>query len=424
MSQKLIPRLLYIGLILTPIFGFQELLRICAVLSGSVNTEAEILIKSIKDFLLVMIFLLFLIDVLNGRKFVNNLLVWLMIAIIFVSFFITSLDASPFLAVMGMRSFSPFLMIFIAYNYLDMEMTRKIVKILSYVLVLEFCAALAQAFFGLPIEGVTYFGLAARPFGTFVHPWSFATFVCFVLCFRVGFDISLYKRATKGTWVFIIASTLFIFLAGSGTGLLTLSVFFISYFLFFFRVRPYIKAAVLPIVSLIPLLAFANLQLLTGRSNIYRSVQTRIDIFVDFVSSAGIKEVTIGKSLGVGSNAAITLLRLNPIGLKGANMLFVADSLYTSLIAQVGIFFLMTFIFFNIYLFVRAAQSKYQSANAIALLVIPVAIVASLGNNVIELFPANWLLFIVYGLVLRSQPGLLPRQGIMSESKDSGVTGY
>lgn len=70
-----------------------------------------------------------------------------------------------------------------------------------------------------------------------------------------------------------------------------------------------------------------------------------------------------------------------------------------------------------------ADWAKYQGVNAIALLVIPVAIVASLGNNVIELFPVNWLLFIVYGLVLRRQPGLLPRQGIMPESKGSAVTG-
>jgi len=424
MCKKLVPHLLYLGLFLTPIFGFQEYWKVCNVFSGSVNTEAEILIKSIKDFLLVMIFLLFLIDVLNGCKFVNNILVWLMLAIIFVSFFITSLDGNPFLAVIGLRSFSPLLMIFIAYNYLDMEMTGKIVKILSFVLVLGFCAALGHAFFGVPIEGTTYFGLAARPFGIFFNPWGFATFICFVLCFRVGFDISLYKRVTKGTWFFIIVSTLFIFWAGSGTGILTLSVFFISYFFFFCRLHPHIKAAVMPVLSLIPLLAFANLQLLTGRPNIYRSVQTRIDIFVDFISSAGIKEIAIGKGLGIGSNAAVTFLRLNPVGFKGANMLFTADSLFTSLIAQVGIFFLMTFIFFNFYLFIRAARSRYRGANAIALLIIPVAVVASIGNNVIEFFPANWLLFIVYGLVLRRQPGLLPRQGIMSESKDSHVTAY
>ncbi|NIT57407.1 MAG: hypothetical protein GWN00_14600 [Aliifodinibius sp.] len=388
------------------------------------NSEVEIIIKSIKDFLLVIIFLLFLKDVLSGYKLVNNLLVWLMIAIIFVSFFITSLDGKPFLAIIGLRSFSPFLMIFIAYNYLDMDMIGKIVKILSFVLVLGFCAAFAHAFLGYPIEGTTYFGLAARPFGIFFHPWSFATFICFVLCFRVGFDISLYKRATKGSLILIVLSTLFIFLAGSGTGLLTLSVFFISYFFFFCRLRPYIKAVVMPILLLIPLFAFANLQLLTGRSNIYISVKTRIDILVDFINSAGIKEIAIGKGLGIGSNAAVTFLRLNPVGLKGANMLFTSDSLYTSLIAQVGIFFVIIFILFNVFLFITAAQSKYQGANAIALFVIPVAMVASLGNSLIEFFPVNWLLFIVYGLVLRKQPGLLTRQGVVSESQDSSVTGY
>lgn len=424
MPRKLIPSLICIGLVLTPIFGLQEWLKVINILSGSVHTQTEIIIKSTKDFLLVMIFLLFLIDVLNGRKFINNLFVWLMTAIIFISFCITSFDASLFLAVMGLRSFSPFLMIFIAYKYLDMEMVRKIVKILTFVLIFEFGMALLQMFFGSHIAGYTYFGLSARPYGTFVNPWSFAVFICFVVCLKLGLDIYLYRRITKEVWLFTLISIIFVFLTGSGTGVLMLSVLLVICFLFFYKVHSYIKAAVLPMVLLFSVLSFANLQLLTGRSNIYRSVQGRIDIFVDFVSSAGIKEIMIGKGLGVGSNAAITFLRLNPIELKGANMLFIADSLYTSLIAQVGIFFLMTFIFFNIYLFVRAAQSKYQGANAIALLVIPVAIVASLGNNVIELFPVNWLLFIVYGLVLRRQPGLLPRQGIIPESKGSAVTGY
>jgi hypothetical protein len=55
MSKKLMSRLLYIGLILTPIFGFQELLKAITVFSGSVNTEAEIPIKATKDLILVVI---------------------------------------------------------------------------------------------------------------------------------------------------------------------------------------------------------------------------------------------------------------------------------------------------------------------------------------------------------------------------------
>lgn len=55
MSKKLLPYLLYLGLILTPIFGFQELLKAITVFSGSVNTEGEILIKATKNLMLVVI---------------------------------------------------------------------------------------------------------------------------------------------------------------------------------------------------------------------------------------------------------------------------------------------------------------------------------------------------------------------------------
>jgi hypothetical protein len=410
MSKKLIPGLLYIALILTPIFGLQEFVKVLSILSGTVNTEAEIFIKGTKDLLLLLIFLLFFVDVLSGSKFLNTPLVWLMITIILISFFITCLTLNPFLAVMGLRAFSPLLLIFIAYKYFDMNTIRTVVRILSFLILLEFCLAFAQSLYGLPIAGVTYWGLAARPFGTFIHPWSFAIFVCFVLCFKVGFDMYLYKGLTKTTWLFIGPSIFFIFLAGSGAGVITLSVLLISYFLFFSKVHRYIKASVLPALLLIPLWAFANLQFLTARRDIYTSVRGRMDILANLISSAGLKEIVIGKGLGVGSNAALTFLKLNPIELRGADVLFISDSLFASIIAQAGALLLLLFIAFNIYLFKKAADNKCQGINPIALLAIPSAMVASLGSNVIELFPVNWLLFVVYGLALKRQKRIAPCQ--------------
>ncbi len=393
------------SLILTPVFGIQELLSILDVFHVPAASNIGIFIKVLKDILLLLIFLVFVFEILMGGRFLNNLFVWSMLTIILISFFITFVQLNPFIAVLGLRAFSSFLFIFIAYKYFDMGNVRLIVKILSFVLILEFCAASIQAFYGLHTEGSSYFGTAARPFGTFVHPWSFAVFICIVLCFRMGFDVFSYKSLSSSTWIFVLISALFVFLSGSGAGLIALTIVLIIYFFLFGRVSQFLKAAVFPAVSLIPLIVFLNLIFFTNRPHIYRSVQTRIDILVNYFSSATIKDVLIGKGLGVGSNAALSFLKFDTFHIKDSNMLFIADTLITSVLSQAGILFLCVFIFFNFYLLIKAFIRKHQGIHPIAVMIIPVAMVASLGNNIIELFPVNWLLCVVYGLMLKKNDG-------------------
>lgn len=411
MARKAVRALFYLALLLTPIFGFQELLKAVAVLSGSVNAEAEVVIKATKDLILVLIFLFFLIDISSGARFLHNLLVWAMLTIIIVSFFVTCLSVGPLIALIGLRAFSPFLFIFIAYKYFDMNTVKCMVRILSFIVIVQFCAASVQMSYGLPLDGFTYFGLAARPFGTFVNPWSFAVFVCFVLCFRLGFDIYSCRAISKATSIFMLASILFIFLAASGAGLLTLSVILLTYFLSFSKIHTYIKASLFPTLLLIPPLILSKLRFLTGREHIFRSIQSRIDIFMNLVCSSSLKDILIGKGLGIGSNAAVTFLKLNPLELTAREVLFISDSLFTSVMAQAGVLFLLLFMVFNIYLFAKAISSRYQGIHPIALLAIPSAMVASLANNIIELFPVNWVLFAIYGLVLKEQKRDFARNG-------------
>jgi hypothetical protein len=223
----------------------------------------------------------------------------------------------------------------------------------------------------------------------------------------MGYDAFSHEVLSKTTCVFIMVSIFFIFLAGSGTGVIALSVILISYFLLFWKAHPYVKAAVFPVALLIPILVFANMVLLTGRHDIFKSVQGRINVFTNLMSTSSVKDVLIGKGLGIGSNAALSFLKLDPIAVQGAKMLFVADTLLTSVISQTGVLFLLLFVAFNAYLLMRVINGKYQGANPIALLAIPCAAVASLGSNVIELYPVNWLLFIVYGLAMKRSGKIL-----------------
>jgi Kef-type K+ transport system membrane component KefB len=97
----------------------------------------------------------------------------------------------------------------------------------------------------------------------------------------------------------------------------------------------------------------------------------------------------------------VTFSRLGAAEFGGANALFISDSLYVSLLSQAGLIFLLCFLAFNVLLFKKAWQHRCQGMNPVAIMMIPAALVVSLGGNVLEFFPASWLLCIVYGAVLR-----------------------
>ena len=347
-TKTLISRLIIFGLVLTPIFGIQDWLEVLPIFNRYVDFGFQVAIKATKDILLVTVFVLFVLDVLSGRPFLRDPLVWLMVSIIGIAFIITCMDGSPFLGLIGVRSFSPLLLIFIAYAYLDVAFLRKVMRVLLFLFVLECCAAGLQIFLGVPISGCTYFGLAARPFGTFGNPWSLAVFICCVVCFRVGWDVHVYGRPRQITWIFVGVSSFLVFLIQSGAGILALSVILISYFLFLSRQHPYAKASVTPALVLIPALAFYNLAWLTGRPCIYSSVRTRLAILTDLLGSMGSKDILIGRGMGVGSNAAVVFTNLSSMAFGGSEKLFISDSLYTAFISQAGIILLMVFIAFNI----------------------------------------------------------------------------
>jgi hypothetical protein len=410
-TSKAISRLLLLGFVLTPIFGLQDWLEVLPVFNRYVNIESQLLIKAMKDMLLGAVFLLFVLDILSGRSFSMNPLVWLMLSLALIAALITSAGGKPFLALIGLRSLSPLLLIFIAYNYLDMAFMKKLLRVLVFVFVLECCAATLQLLLGVPINGYTFLNLAARPFGTFGNPWSLAAFICFVVCFRMGCDVHWYGRPTRTTRVFALVAAFFVYMTASGAGVLTFAAILAVYALFLWRAHPYAKAAVVPTLLLAPAATFLNLALLTGRQTIFNSVRGRLGILDAFVNSLGLKEVLIGKDMGAGSNAAVALTRLSSAEFHGAETLFISDSLYVSLASQVGLVFLLCFLAFNILLFRKAICHRYQDMNPVAIMMIPAVMIVSLGNNVLELFPVNWLMCIVYGVALRQghmSAGYLP----------------
>ncbi|MGE5295060.1 MAG: hypothetical protein ACM3VT_09545, partial [Solirubrobacterales bacterium] len=322
-----------------------------------------------------------------------------------ISLVLTVHEYGLMLALAGLRGLSPFLLIFVAYSYLDITHIRRMTKILVFLLLVEFCAACVRAKFGLAIHGLTYLGLAARPSGTFIAPSSWSVFLCFILCFMIGSDIHLFGRLRRKTWCLVGVTAFLVFMSGSGVGLLALAIALGCWLLFLSRLSPYLKASLCPLFVFLAAGVWMFLPILTRRPAVFRSANTRIGILSDVFLSCNLKEFFLGQGLGIGSNTAVTLGKMNPLVFDAGGAAFIADSLYGSLMAQVGILFLLAFLMLNLWVFRRALVARYSGVSPIVLLVIPVSLVGALGNVMTEVFPVNWLLFILYGIALRNDMG-------------------
>jgi hypothetical protein len=359
------------------------------------------LLKAAKDVLLLGIFGLFLLDALRGRPILCDPLLLGMSAILVISFLMTAHEHGPILALAGLRGLSPFLLAFVAYSYLDLRHIRSVVKVLVFLLLVEFCAACVRARYGAAVHGFTFLRLAARPCGTFIAPSSWSIFLCFILCYLVGFDIQRFGRPRRSTWFLAGICAFLVLLSGSGAGILALATAAVCWFLFFTRVSSHLKAAVLPTIMLSSLGVWTLMPILTRRPRVFDSADSRLRILADIFLSCSPKELLLGRGLGIGSNVAVTLVRLDSLAFDVGGEVFIADSLYGSLMAQMGILFLLTFVFFNGWLFQKALVARRCGVNPIVLLAVPVVLVGALGNVTTEVFPVNWLLFILYGIALK-----------------------
>jgi hypothetical protein len=395
--KKIILGLIYFGLILTPIFGVQEYLDAFPAFGEMIGPSPLVVVKALKDSLLISIMILFLIDLSKGGKILRNSWLWLMIILIGISF-LNTLLYEPLLAMIGLRVFSPFIFIFVSYRYIDLNIFKRFKKALIIICLLEFIVTLVQRSYAATPYG-------GRLYGTFIYPGPFALFMCFMLCLQLGDDLSRYKRIRKRSILFYFLSLYFILLTASGTGIIGILIISLVYFIVYYKMNQNIKKILLPFLLILPIILYLCLPLITGRAQIGKSGMIRISIFSEMFSSFGPKEILIGRYLGHGSNAAalVKVFNIVPITvpLSEEDQVFVADSFYTSLVAQVGVVFVVCYVVFLINLFIKAIRNKYNGINPAIVFVIPMLLIISYTGNVIEMFPINWLLFILCGIALR-----------------------
>jgi len=106
-----------------------------------------------------------------------------------------------------------------------------------------------------------------------------------------------------------------------------------------------LKVSLFLIILIIPVFVFLNLPEITGRADIFYSLETRGQILSILYNNMNYKDIFLGKGLGVGTNSAITILKSGQIPIKFSenDLAFISDSQYTSLLSQAGVFSLIFF---------------------------------------------------------------------------------
>ncbi|MEE2828683.1 MAG: hypothetical protein VX498_05820, partial [Myxococcota bacterium] len=148
----------------------------------------------------------------------------------------------------------------------------------------------------------------------------------------------------------------------------------------------------LPALGSLPALAW-----LTGRSNIWISVSDRVTILWRLVMEGSLTELFFGRGLGYGANTSASLSKIT--GMQAQDV-FVADSLYISLLAQIGLLGLAAFVALNLRLLTLAWRLRGDAVADTMLVLIPVLGLLSTTTVVLEVVPINWLYWIGCGALL------------------------
>lgn len=274
---------------------------------------------------------------------------------------------------------------------------RQLVRCMAVLLVVQLALVLVEVVLGVPLAfgppgtgpGAWSQALPTRMAGTLVQPNSLGVLVVVVLALR-----HVDPRDRRSFTVLDAVGLALILLARSGTGLALLLI--LTGWVAATRVRPRASPrARLALLLLLVALAAALPQVL-GRPDLYTSIFGRLDGLARYLDVADRVTIWWGDGLGAGTNAMRNWIRAHPTdwreGLPFAMRLRDPDSSLTLLLMQVGLLGVMGF--YGLVLWACRSDPGARPFYA-------VVAVASLVQNLHELFPVNVLLAIVLARSLR-----------------------
>ncbi|MFA5139940.1 MAG: hypothetical protein WC728_11975 [Elusimicrobiota bacterium] len=388
-------RLSYLAVLIAPLFGLFDYM--CCFPQIAIGFEMPWYYKGAKDILLGLVCLLFSGAILSKRRLRVSGALFLFFVFLLVCAVLNFLVLdNHVITLVGIRSLATLLLAFFSYCFFSEEEIAFLARCVVFVALLMVPLSIIQFLYGAQRYGALFDKYAARVAATFIQPSSLGVFLVLAI-----FLLSHYFPRSKFRNCGLFVLTANVLLTGSGIAILGVVL------LVFLSVRrkliPSSQSTLSP--ALVFVLPFAvyfislNLPTITSRPDILLSGQGRIDVIRQyFESQLSMQNVLFGKGLGYGTNSLFTIFP----ELGGAYG-FIPDSMYVSVIAQLGLLGLMIFLILNVHV--------YAGSNSPLKELLLVVLFCGLTVNILELFPVNWIYPIVLGFLLRRDPhvGVLPR---------------
>jgi hypothetical protein len=372
MLKKTTHSIILLLLLLTPIININEILW--AIGLDERIVDGLFMVKSIKDVAFLLIILLSLLRIIYTKQVPKGYLA-LPLFFIFISICIlVSIGNSSMMHILaGLRWSLPLFLFIFLYDSIDRQFMKNVCNIVFVLLLLNTICQVVELFYMPPFHGQTYFGLSGRTPGMFSYPNSCASFICL--------SYIIVNEFAKNETIKIFGRILAIFgviLAMSSTGIICL--FTMMYFQIIRKQRNYLFLII--VVPIIVLFTYEFADILTNRSEGASafSMNTRRELFMNGLYSAGI----ISNTFGYATNTAIMML----------DRYFWADAFYTSFLINMGILPFLFMVFFILCIgFIAVIKRK-----ALLIDIIIVYGLFAFSTIITEVFPMNLFLavFIAY----------------------------
>lgn len=377
--SKNINIIILIAFILTPIFTIQESI---ALIFGGIVSQNEALtsvyIKLLKDFMFILLILLSILGSSYSGK-ILRINIFLMLYIIFLVFIAYMFKNDFMIFFAGIRWLIPFILMLVLIPYITRELIIKVSYIGFYLFIFHFLIQFFQLFFAGGWFGLNTLGLSARNPGIFFIPSTSAFFTILILFLNM-----YYMDNPKIKRIIFILSPISIFLTASGTGIV---VYIVTSSLYLLK-RKYILA--LPILGIfLFFIVLLTLEDITGRKDfIELSFGVRVGIFLELLQNSEL----FSSNFGYATNTGILMSSLS--GVK--NNAFVADSTYSSILGNLGLFtFILVISFIFTSLFLAWLQKDKEKLTFIFIYSL-----FSATTIIFEVYPANLLFAILMAYYL------------------------
>ena len=373
---KIIHLSMLFAILVSPVMNAGELVYL--ILNWPIIDQSEIItpiyIKIIKDITFVVILFTAIMHMFITKNKIHSAYMVGIVYVMFICVYPIFYTENIVIYMSGIRWIMPMLLIIFLIPYISREFLQSLTNLLFYVFMVHFCLQIIELF------SVTHFhtylnGLSRRNPGMFLIPNSGALFTLFVLFFH------LFYSSIKKRYTIISLSFISIFLTQSGMGIITYFVIMLIFLLSctFFKLLPF-----LAIILFLLYPAIFGLFVNRYATNDYvgQSFGTRIDIFIDKFLNANL----LDNDLGLGTNTAVLILK------DSLYKVSIMDSMYASLVTNLGILNFIVILFTLLTLTFTAFVNKKKERLIFYILIL----LSSSTTIIFEVYPVNLLISIMF----------------------------